>query len=911
MALSWNEIKDRALKFTKEWEGESRERAEKDTFWNDFFNVFGISRRRLATFEEPVKKLNNKQGFIDLFWKGTLLVEHKSKGKNLDAAFEQATDYFHGIKEHELPKYVLVSDFENFKLYDLDDKKEYEFGIKDFHKNIKLFGFIAGYQKRTFKDEDPVNIKAAELMGKLHDQLEESGYEGHPLEVFLVRLLFCLFADDTGIFEKDTFKEFIEVKTNEDGSDLGAWLAQYFQVLNTPTDKRLKNLDEHLAAFPYVNGKLFEEPLPIASFNSRMREILLECSSLDWGKISPAIFGSMFQSVMNPEERRNLGAHYTSEKNILKLIKPLFLDELQAEFKKVKSNKNKLKEFHQKLGSLKFLDPACGCGNFLIITYRELRLLELEILKELYGGQQVIGIDQIMLVDVDQFYGIEYDEFPARIAEVALWLMDHQMNLRISEAFGMYYARLPLKKSATIVHGNALRTIWTDIVPKSELSYILGNPPFYGKQYQSKEQKEDMALVFNGVKGAGVLDYVTAWYLKASKLINGTEIKVGFVSTNSIAQGEQTGLLWNELFNNYGIKIHFAHRTFNWSNEARGKAAVHVIIIGFANFDTKKKSIWTYDDIKGEPLEIAVKNINPYLVEGADLVVLKRRKPICNVSEISFGSMPNDGGNFLLSPEEKDELLSIEPNASQVIKPLLSAHEFLNGKKKYCIWLKGVSPKLLKQLKEVHKRVENVKQLRLKSSRAATQKLAAFPSLFGEIRQPENDFVLVPLNSSMNRKYIPMGFFDNNHIPNNTCSAIDQATLFEFGVLQSDMHMTWVNYVCGRIKSDYRYSNEIVYNNYPWPKEPSDKNKKAVETKAQKVLDVRAEFLESSLADLYDPLTMPPKLVKAHQELDKAVDLCYRPQAFNNETARIEFLFDLYNEYTMPLLKKEKKTKKK
>lgn len=807
MALSWNEIKDRALKFTKEWQGESRERAEKDTFWNDFFNVFGISRRRLATFEEPVKKLNNKQGFIDLFWKGTLLVEHKSKGKNLDAAFEQATDYFHGIKEHELPKYVLVSDFENFKLYDLDDKKEYEFGIKDFHKNIKLFGFIAGYQKRTFKDEDPVNIKAAELMGKLHDQLEESGYEGHPLEVFLVRLLFCLFADDTGIFEKDTFKEFIEVKTNEDGSDLGAWLAQYFQVLNTPSDKRLKNLDEHLAAFPYVNGKLFEEPLPIASFNSRMREILLECSSLDWGKISPAIFGSMFQSVMNPEERRNLGAHYTSEKNILKLIKPLFLDELQAEFKKVKSNKNKLKEFHQKLGSLKFLDPACGCGNFLIITYRELRLLELEILKELYGGQQVFGIDQIMLVDVDQFYGIEYDEFPARIAEVALWLMDHQMNLRISEAFGMYYARLPLKKSATIVNDNALRTEWTEIIPKTELSYILGNPPFYGKQYQSKEQKEDMALVFNGVKGAGVLDYVTAWYLKASKLINGTEIKVGFVSTNSIAQGEQTGILWNELFNNYGIKIHFAHRTFNWSNEARGKAAVHVIIIGFANFDTKKKSIWTYDDIKGEPLEIAVKNINPYLVEGADLVVLKRRKPICNVSEISFGSMPNDGGNFLLSPEEKDELLSIEPNASQVIKPLLSAHEFLNGKKKYCIWLKGVSPKLLKQLKEVHKRVENVKQLRLKSSRAATQKLAAFPSLFGEIRQPENDFVLVPLNSSMNRKYIPMGFFDNSHIPNNTCSAIDQATLFEFGVLQSDMHMTWVNYVCGRIKSDYRYSN--------------------------------------------------------------------------------------------------------
>jgi len=911
MALSWNEIKDRALKFTKEWEEESRERAEKDTFWNQFFNVFGISRRRLATFEEPVKKLNNKQGFIDLFWKGTLLVEHKSKGKNLDAAFEQATDYFYGIKEHELPKYILVSDFENFKLYDLDEKKEHEFGIQDFHKNIKLFGFIAGYQKRTFKDEDPVNIKAAELMGKLYDQLKDSGYEGHPLEVFLVRLLFCLFADDTGIFEKDTFKEFVDLKTNSDGSDLGAWLAQFFQVLNTPRDKRLINLDEHLAAFPYVNGKLFEEPLPITSFNTRMRDILLECSALDWGKISPAIFGSMFQSVMNPQERRNLGAHYTSEKNILKLIKPLFLDELHDEFERVKHNKNKLTAFHQKLGNLKFLDPACGCGNFLIITYRELRLLELEVLKALYGKQQVIGIDQIMLVDVDQFYGIEYDEFPARIAEVALWLMDHQMNLRISEAFGLYYARLPLKKSATIVHGNALRIDWEDIIPKTELSYILGNPPFYGKQYQSKEQKEDLKLIFSGVKGAGVLDYVTAWYLKAAKLIKSTAIKVGFVSTNSIAQGEQTGILWNELFNNYGIKIHFAHRTFRWTNEAKGKAAVHVVIISFANFDIKNKSIWFYEDIKGEPLEIKVKNINPYLVESADLVVLKRRQPICNVSKISFGSMPNDGGNFLLTPEQKDNLLILEPDAEQVIKPLLSAHEFLNGKQRFCIWLEDVSPNLLKQLKHVQNRIENVKQLRLKSTRSATQKLAAYPTLFGEIRQPKNDFVLVPLNSSMNRKYIPMGFFNKNHIPNNTCSAIDSATLFELGVLQSGMHMTWVNYVCGRIKSDYRYSNEIVYNNYPWPKDPSDKHKKAVEAKAQTVLAVREEFPDSSLADLYDPLTMLPKLVKAHQDLDKAVDLCYRPQAFTNETARIEFLFDLYSEYTMPLLKHDKKRKKK
>ena len=403
MVLSWNEIKNRALKFSNIWSDESRERAEKDSFWNDFFEVFGKSRKSVAIFEKAVKKLGGGQGYIDVFWPGQLIIEHKSKGKNLDAAFEQASDYFHGLKEEEIPRYVLVSDFQKFKFYDLEKRTEYEFTLKDFHKKIKLFGFIAGYKKREFKEEDPVNIRAAEMMGKLHDKLEESGYEGQHLDVFLVRLLFCLFADDTAIFEKDTFKHFIEIKTSEDGSNLGALIAQFFQVLNTPKEKRLKNLDEDLSSFPYVNGKLFEQHLPIAAFDSKMREILLECCSLDWGDISPAIFGSLFQSVMNPEERRNLGAHYTSEKNILKVIKPLFLNQLHEEFQKIKDNKNKLKEFHQKLGSLKFLDPACGCGNFLIITYRELRILELEVLKKLHGNQQALGIDQIRLIDVDQF----------------------------------------------------------------------------------------------------------------------------------------------------------------------------------------------------------------------------------------------------------------------------------------------------------------------------------------------------------------------------------------------------------------------------------------------------------------------------------------------------------------------------
>ena len=962
MALSWNEIKDRALKFSNEWAEETKERAEKDSFWNDFFNVFGISRRRVATFEEPVKKLSGNQGFIDLFWKGTLLVEHKSKGRSLDKAFEQATDYFPGIKEHDLPKYILVSDFDRIKLFDLDEGTAHEFHVSELYKNVKLFGFIAGYQKRTFKEEDPVNIKAAELMGKLHDQLEDFGYEGHYLEVYLVRLLFILFADDTSIFEKDTFKEYLDQKTNVDGSDLGALMAQFFQVLNTPKENRLKYTDEHLNQFPYVNGKLFEEVLPIATFNSTMRSLLLEASGLDWGKISPAIFGSLFQSVMNPEERRNLGAHYTSEKNIFKLIKPLFLDELRAEFEKVKSNSKKLAAFHHKLSTLKFLDPACGSGNFLIITYRELRLLEIDILRETFKkGEQVLDVSAILWLDVDQFYGIEYDEFASKIAEVAMWLIDHQMNMLVSEEFGQYFARLPFKKAAKIINGNALQIDWNTLTQTSNLdvsankmnvfnvnepmvhydtlnvytkeiniskgvlpakdtkwqnnakgkvNYIIGNPPFYGKSLQTKEQKEDMKMVFGKVKGAGVLDYVAAWYYKAAQYVLNTTTKVGFVSTNSITQGEQTGILWNELLNNYNIKIHFAHQTFNWTNEAKGKAAVHCVIVGFANFDTKDKFLFEYDDIKDEPHVKKVKNINPYLVEANDLVILKRRKPICNVSNISFGSMPNDGGNFLFTDDEKNAFLTIEPNAVNFIKPLISAHEFLNGKKRWCLWLKDIKPNELRNLKEVYNRVGNVRELRLKSSRAATQKLALFPTLFGEIRQPKSDYILIPRHSSEIRKYIPMGFFNPNNIVSDSCLAIDDASLYEFGVLQSEIHKTWINYTCGRLESRIRYSNEVVYNNYPWPLNPSEKNKQKVEVKAQKVLDVRATFIESSLADLYHPLTMPSKLVKAHQELDKAVDLCYRPQAFINETTRIEYLFDLYNQYTAPLLNASKKKKK-
>lgn len=896
MALSWNEIKNRAINFSKEWETEQKEHAESQSFWNDFFNIFGISRKRVASFEEPVKKLGEKRGRIDLFWKGTLLVEHKSRGKDLDKAYTQALDYFPGLKEAELPKYILISDFEIFKLYDLEEDKNYEFTLSELYKNVHLFGFIAGYTKHKVIAEDPINIKAAELMGKLHDELKETGYDGHALEHFLVRLLFLEFAEDTAIFERRLFTEFIENRTSIDGSDVGSRFTELFQVLNTPFDKRLKNLDENLASFPYVNGKLFAEFLPIPSFDSKMRDILLECCYLDWSKISPAIFGSLFQSIMDKAHRRNLGAHYTSEANILKLIKPLFLDELYEKFEKVKKNKKQLAEFHKELSTLNFLDPACGSGNFLIIAYRELRILELEILKILYT-ENVLDISSIIWCDVDQFHGIEVEEFASQIAQVAMWLIDHQMNLMISEYFGQYFVRLPLKKSANIIHANSLEIPWENVISSDKLTHILGNPPFIGKQLQNKEQKEDMTKIFGKVQGAGVLDYVTAWYLKASKYIQNTKIKVAFVSTNSISQGEQVGILWKELFSNYGIKIHFAHQTFNWSNEAKSNAAVHVVIVGFASFDIANKRIFEYEDIKSDAHEKIVKNINPYLVEGDDIVIEKRRKALCDVPNISFGSMPNDGGNFLLTDEEKEELIKNEPLCEKYIKPLLSAREFLNGKNRWCLWLEDLNPNDLKSMPQVKQRIENVKRLREESTREATKKLAEYPTLFGELRQPKTDFILIPRHFSENRQYVITGYFTSDFIASDSCLAIDKASIFYFGIISSIMHIIWVRYICGRIKSDYRYSNELVYNNYPFPKDVNEKQKSAVEEKAQNVLNIRSQFSDCSLADLYDPLSMPPNLKKAHQELDKAVDNCYGTKSFKNDKERIEFLFGLYEEY--------------
>lgn len=917
MPLSWNEIKTRASSFTNEWKETKREEADAKPFLIDFLNIFGISQKRVATFEHRVKKIDEASGYIDLLWPGTLLVEMKSRGQDLEKAYTQAKNYCHGLKDHELPKLIMICDFHYFHIY-REDGLNIKFELPQLLDNLQVFEELAGYQKRTYHEEDPVNIAAAELMGKLHDQLKDVGYTGAPLEAYLVRLLFILFADDTTIFQKGIFFDYLEQRTKEDGSDLAMHLDQLFQVLDIPEDKRLKTLDEQLNIFPYVNGRLFTERLPTAAFNSKMRQILLDCCKLDWGKISPAIFGSLFQSVMDTGARRNLGAHYTSEKNIMKLIKPLFLDELWDEFHTAGENQNKLKQLHYKISKLRFLDPACGCGNFLITSYRELRLLELAIVEKLLKGQMVTNINQYFLVDLDQFYGIELGEFPSQIAGVAMFLIDHQCNMMVSDRFGEYIPLIPLQKSAVIVNDNALRLDWQSIVKPLEgeieqprFNYILGNPPFLGKQYQEKSQREDMELIFQGLKGAGVLDYVTCWYLKAAKYVN-TEnrdnTKIAFVSTNSICQGEQVGLLWSELYLKFKVKINFAHKTFKWSNEAKGKAAVYVIIIGFSKLDQDSKLLFEYPDIKGEPIMHVVKNISPYLFEGKDSFLISSTKPICRVPEIYKGNQPTDGGYLLMNKEEKEEYLRKEPKGEPYIKEVVSGREYLNGEQRFCFWLINISPVVLRDLPILLTRISNVKKVRLESTFADTVKLATTPTLFRDTKNPES-YIVIPATTSENREYIPFGFFTKNTIPLNSVYIIPGAAYYHFGVIQSKMHMTWVRYTCGRLKSDFRYSKDIVYNNYPWPESPTDKQKQDVEEAAQSLLDIRVQFPDSSLSDLYDPNTMPPVLVKAHQQLDKAVDQCYRSQPFTTEAKRIEYLFELYEKYTGGMFMEEKPKK--
>lgn len=1002
--LTLNEIRIRAAIFAKDFGDAQRENAESQVFWHEFFQVFGLPKRRVVSFEHNVAKLGNKAGRIDVFWPGTLLVEQKSRGKDLDAAFTQGNDYFHGLTNDELPRYVIVSDFARIRLVDVEGAQApLEFALQDLPQHIDRFGFIAGYESRKQREDVPLNQRAVDTLGELHDLLKADGFTGHRLEVLLVRLLFCLFADDTGIFApKGAFEDLVEL-SKPVGSDLGSVLSRLFGVLNQPLDKRQKSLDERLDAFPYVNGRLFADKQDIPEFSSAMRAKLLACCGIAWGAISPAVFGAMFQKIMSlePGDRRTkTAAHYTGEDNILKVIRPLFLDDLDAEFDKVKRNKNQLFEFQKKLRSLVFLDPACGCGNFLVIIYRELRRLELRVLQASRAfGKVTREVFEQTGVNVDQFYGIEVEDFPAQIAQVAMWLVDHQMNLEAGKFFGDWIKRIPLDKSAEIRHGNALRIEWADFCPPGQLNYIVGNPPFFGKNKQSAEQKEDLEFVTKGIKNAGVLDYVSGWYLKAAQYVVGSQIgmlsrdrkqfadvefatlndivmpssvelsaskrrakiqattevgdlfitfdrldaasrakvRCAFVSTNSVTQGEQVGVLWGEILR-MGLHIQFAHRTFQWTNEAPGVAAVHCIIIGFGVDNNLPKHIWHYDNVKAAPSSICANNINPYLVNAADVVLPSRREPIERVPPIVFGSMPNDGGHLLMDDAEKAQLLAAEPAAAAWVKPFLGAEEFINDIPRWCLWLKDCPPAALDKLPLVKKRVQLVKAHRAASTREATQKLAKTPQLFGEIRQPESQYLLIPSVSSERREYIPIGFL-KDVVASNLVLVIPNAQLFHFAILCSHMHMAWMRYVSGRLKSDFRYSNTIVYNNFPWPSAvnllpkmllqavessqvaiknivsgkadaASAKLIAKIQIAAQAVLDARAVHqavhpsvapggaVPSTLAQLYDPTTMPANLAKAHAALDKAVDTAYQPDggaaSYANDGERVAFLFKRY-----------------
>ena len=902
-----------AAAFADKWREAAYEKGETQSFYNDFFQIFGVERRAVARYEAHVAKLDNRRGFIDLFWPGVLIVEQKSAGRGLVRAYGQAGDYVNALPDNQRPRYILVSDFQTFELHDLDERDTAAFPLTDLHAHVERFGFILGVQRRTFRDQDPANVRAAELVGLLHDALAASGYQGHDLERFLVRIVFCLFADDTGIFEpRDIFLDFIETRTSEDGSDTGSRLAELFQVLNTPEAERQTTLDEDLARFPYVNGALFDGPLSIPFFDAAMRAALLNACRFDWSNISPAIFGALFQSVMEPAERRAQGAHYTTEQNILKVIEPLFLDDLRAEFARLKSRRDNrrranLLKFQEKLGQLRFLDPACGCGNFLIIAYRELRLLEIDILRELRA------MAYLSRVDVDQFYGIELGEFPARIAEIALWIMDHIMNNRFSLEFGRLYRRIPLQKAPHVVHGDALEIDWSEVLPAKQCAYVLGDPPFVGAKYQTAEQRAQVRRIAGLGGSGGTLDYVSAWLIKAGAYAKG-RTRISFVATNSTTQGEQVGQLWPILFGRCGLEIAFAHRTFAWGSDARGKAHVHVVILGLdrrANTRNEKR-LFSYPDLNGDPEETRHAALSPYLFDAGGLsdphlTVHEASGPINGMTPLRYGSQPIDGGHYIFNAEERDAFLETEPDATPFLRPFVGAREYLQGGERWILALHDAAPDVLARLPRVRERIAAVRESRLASKRAATRDLALFPTSFAFATIPTAPFLVIPEVSSERREYVPIGWLKPPTIPSNLVRVLENAALADFALLTSTMHMAWLRHIGGRLKSDYRYSIGLVYNTFPIPPEGADPVSSAgldlskLEPLAQAVLDARAAHPGATLAELYDPDLVPPNLRRAHQALDRAVDRLYRPGGFASERERVEHLFMLYEKMRAPL----------
>ena len=896
--MTEKEQKQAAKEFAEFWKDKGYEKGQSQTFWLQLLSqVYDVERpEKYIEFEDQVH-IDKSTGFIDGYIPTTkILIEQKSIDKDLRKGirqsdgsllnpFQQAKKYIAELPVSKHPKWIITCNFKSFLIYNMENPngEPEEILLKDLEKEYYRLQFIVDVENTNLKKEMEISIKAGELVGKIYDEIlplyknPENEETLKSLNMLCVRLVFCLYAEDAGLFGKHgIFHDYLE-KFNTD--DLRRALIDLFKVLDTKPQDRDPYMKEDLAQFPYVNGGLFaDENIEIPNLNDTVKELLLSNASedFDWSDISPTIFGAVFESTLNPETRRSGGMHYTSIENIHKVIDSLFLDDLKSELdgilmiKVLKAKKEKLLAFQQKLSELKFLDPACGSGNFLTETYLSLRRLENKALEAYQGGQIGFGDENInpIKVSIGQFYGIEINDFAVTVAKTALWIAESQMMHETENILHLNLEFLPLKSYTNIIEGNALRIDWNDVIPNGELNYIMGNPPFVGARLMNESQKEDISNIFKGTKGSGNLDYVSCWYKKATNYIDNTKIEVAFVSTNSITQGEQVAILWKDILER-GVNINFAYRTFRWDSEASLKAHVHCIIIGFSFIKRTEKYLYENDKVK------KANNINPYLIDAPNVYIESHSSPLCNVPKMDFGSMPNDGG-FLsnYSKEQKEDICNRYPNTEDLFKNIVGAEEFINNKERYCIWLKDVEPSIYKSNSIIMEAIKNVKDLRENSNREATRKLAITPYLFGEIRQPKTDYLLVPSTSSERRRYIPIGFFDSNTISSNANLVIPNATLYNFGVLTSNVHMAWVRTVAGRLKSDYRYSAKIVYNNFPWCN-PTEEQKKKIEKTAQAILDARALYPNSSLSDLYDELTMPKELRKAHQENDKAVMVAY------------------------------------
>lgn len=907
-----------AAEFAARWKGRGYEKGDSQIFWTELLTeVFGVENpSTFIRFEEQVK-LNNTN-FIDGHIPSTkVLIEQKSINKDLRKdiiqsdgttlnPFQQAKRYAAELKYSERPRWIVTSNFAEFLVYDAEQpqKEPEQILLKDLGKEYYRLQFLVNSKSEHLSKEMQVSIDAGKIVGNIYEALLKQYDDNSPealrwLNILCVRLVFCLYAEDAGIFTRDQFHDFLVIYESK---DLRRALRDLFEVLNTPQANRSKYLQKELAAFPYTNGGLFEEEIEIPQFTEELKQTLLQNASLDfdWSEISPTIFGAVFESTLNPETRRSGGMHYTSIENIHKVIDPLFLDDLRTELNTIlkekveRQRKKKLDAYQDKLASLTFLDPACGSGNFLTETYLSLRRLENEVIRERYHGQTMMGefLNPIK-VSIQQFYGIEINDFAVTVATTALWISEAQMLAETERIIHQDIDFLPLKSYTNIHEGNALRTEWESLVPKDKLNYIMGNPPFVGYSYQSKEQKEDLALVCS--ECGKNIDYVAGWYYKAARMIDNTNIRAALVSTNSIAQGEQVTSVWKNLMEQHCIRIDFAHRTFRWDSEASLKAHVHCVIIGFSNmYSLIAKKRYIYENGKRYEAE----NISPYLVDAPTIFIEKRTNPLSNVPSFVRGCQPTDDGNFILTEDEMNKLIQYEPQASQFIRPFMMGKDFLIRKPRYCIWLQGASPVEIKKCPFILERIAKVREYRMKSTKAATRAKAETPTLFDEIREPQSIYIGFPTVSSEKRRYVPIDYLGKDIIPGNKIYFMENAPLYHFGIITSNVHMAWMRATCGRLEMRYNYSNTIVYNNFPWPN-PTDEQKAKIEQTAQAILDARALYPESSLADLYDELTMPVELLKAHQDNDRAVMKAYGFDVKNmTESQCVAELFKLYQELT-------------